>query len=147
MLIAKPTDTLTRDVIAAAIAVHREFGPGLFERAYVAPFVWELQDRGFNCVCEVPIRISYRGRTIERAYLIDLLVNDTLVVEVKAVELLLPVHIAQAITYVRLAGKPGGLLINFNVKRLTDGVRRILNDSPSRPRTSKPDQQHDEPTL
>lgn len=132
MRIAKPTDDITREIIAAGIAVHKAFGPGLLERTYGPPLVWELEDRGIACVTGVPLCIAYRGRTLERAYLIDLLVEDTVVVEVKAVEALLPVHLAQTITYVRLAKKPAGLLINFNVARLVDGVRRVVNDD--RPR-------------
>ena len=124
----KPTDEITRDIISASIAVHSAFGPGLFEKTYVSPLLWELEDRGYSCVTGVPISIAHRGRTLDRAYLIDILVEDLVVVEVKSVEVLLPVHVAQAITYVRLAKKPAGLLINFNVKRLVDGVRRVVND-------------------
>jgi GxxExxY protein len=132
MRIAKSTDDITREIIGCSIAVHNAFGPGLFERTYVPPLVWELEDRGLKCDTAVPLSIAHRGRRIERAYLIDILVEDLVVVEVKAVEALLPVHLAQATTYVRLAKKPAGLLINFNVKRLVDGVRRILNDHPTR---------------
>ena len=133
MRIPKPTDNITREIIGCGIAVHKTFGPGLFERTYVPPLIWEMEDRGLHCVTGVPLSITHRGRTLERAYLIDILVEDLIVVEIKAVEALLPVHIAQAITYVRLAQKPAGLLINFNVKRLVDGVRRIVNDHAARP--------------
>ena len=128
MRIPKPTDEITREIIGAGIAVHSEFGPGLFERAYIPPLLWELEHRGFTFATGVPLSIAYRGRSIERAYLIDIVVEGLVVVEVKAVEALLPVHLAQTITYVRLAKKPAGLLINFNVKRLIDGVRRVVND-------------------
>ena len=129
----KPTDEITRQIIGASIAVHNAFGPGLLESTYIPPLMWELEDRGFTFVTDVPLNISHRGRTLRRAYLIDILVEDLVVVEVKAVETLLPVHVAQTITYVRLAQKPARLLINFNVKRLVDGVRRILNDHPAKP--------------
>ena len=131
MRIAKSTDEITREIIGCSIAVHNAFGPGLFERTYVPPPERELEDRGLKCDTAVPLSIAHRGRRIDRAYLIDILVEDLVVVEVKAVQALLPVHLAQAITYVRLAKKPAGLLINFNVKRLVDGVRRILNDHPT----------------
>jgi GxxExxY protein len=130
MLYPRPTDDITREIIGGSIAVHNAFGPGLFERTYIPPLLWELEDRGLKCVTRVPLSIAYRGRCLDKAYFIDILVEDLVVVEVKAVETLLPVHVAQAITYVRLAGKPAGLLINFNVKRLVDGVRRIVNDHP-----------------
>jgi GxxExxY protein len=128
----KRTDELTAAIIGASITVHNAFGPGLFEKIYVPPLVWELEDRGLQCVTRLPVNIEYRGRTLENAYFIDLLVEDLIVVEVKSVAAILPVHFAQTITYVRLACKPAGLLINFNVKRLVDGVRRVVNDDPSR---------------
>jgi GxxExxY protein len=123
-----PIDEITRHTIGCAIAVHDVFGPGLFEATYIPPFVWELQDRGLRCETRIPLDIAYRGRRLKNAYWIDILVEDLVVVEVKAVERLAPVHLAQVITYVRLAGKPAGLLVNFNEKRLVDGVRRVLND-------------------
>jgi GxxExxY protein len=126
------TDELTAAIIGASITVHTAFGPGLLERIYVPPLVWELEDRGLRCVTHVPVNVEYRGRTLENAYFIDLLVEGLIVVEVKCIAAILPVHLAQTITYVRLAGKPAGLLINFNVKRLVDGVRRVVNDDPSR---------------
>jgi len=126
----KPTDEITSEIISASIAVHKAFGPGLFERTYIPPLLWELEDRGLTCVTGVPLSITHRGRTLERAYVVDILVEDLIVVEVKAVEALLPLHVAQTITYVRLAKKPAGLLINFNVTRLVEGVRRVVNDHP-----------------
>ncbi len=129
---ARPLDDLTHEIIGGAIRVHTAFGPGLFEKTYIPPLVWELEDCGLKCVVRVPLDIEYRGRTLRDAYFIDILVEDLVVVEVKAVEALKPVHLAQVITYVRLAHKPAGLLINFNVKRLVDGVRRVVNDSDKR---------------
>ncbi len=123
---SKRIDECTRQIIGAAIRVHTAFGPGLFEKAYVPPLVWELEDLGLKCVARVPLAIAHRGRVIPDAYLIDLLVEDLVVVELKAIEALHPVHLAQLITYVRLARKPAGLLINFNVKHLKDGIKRIV---------------------
>jgi GxxExxY protein len=126
----KAIDDITRNIIGGAIAVHDVFGPGLFEATYIPPFVWELQERGLQSQTRVSLDIEYRGKRLKNAYCIDILVADLVVVEVKAVDKLAPVHLAQLITYVRLANKPAGLLINFNEKRLVDGVRRVLNDHP-----------------
>jgi GxxExxY protein len=135
---AKATDDLTGTIIGASITVHNAFGPGLFEKIYVPPLVWELEDRGLQCVTRVPLNVHYKGRQLENAYFIDVLVEDLIVVEVKAVAAILPVHLAQTITYVKLSGKPAGLLINFNVKRLVDGVRRVVNDALASSNTSAP---------
>lgn len=124
---------LTHKIISCAIAVHGALGPGLFESAYLVPLMWELDSRGLKYRKRVAVDIEYQGKRVEEAYFIDILVEDTVVVELKSVQALLPVHLAQTITYVRLAQKPAGLLINFNVKRLVDGVRRVLNDRPMNP--------------
>jgi GxxExxY protein len=126
----KAIDDITRNIIGGAIAVHDVFGPGLFEATYIPPFVWELQERGLQSQTRVSLDIEDRGKRLKNAYCIDILVEDLVVVEVKAVDKLAPIHLAQLITYVRLANKPAGLLINFNEKRLVDGVRRVLNDHP-----------------
>lgn len=110
-LVAKPTDEITREIIGASISVHSVFGPGLLEKAYIPPLLWELEERGIRYEAAVPLDIAYRGRTLERAYLIDVIVEDLVVVEVRSVEALLPVHVAQTITYARLAQNPAGLLI------------------------------------
>jgi len=128
----KQTDDITRAIIGAGIEIHDAFGPGLFEKIYVPPLVWVLEDRGLKCRAHVPVSLEWRGRRLDRAYFIDILVEELVVVEVKAVDVLLPVHLAQTITYVRLAAKPAGLLINFNVKKLVDGVRRVVNDHPAK---------------
>ena len=131
MLETKPTDRLTHQIIGAAIEVHQAFGPGVFERVNIAALAVALEDRRLRFQTEVPVYAMFKGRKLGRAYLIDLVVEELVAVEVKAVECVSPIHIAQAITYVRLAGLPAGLLINFNVKRLVDGVRRIVNDRPN----------------
>jgi GxxExxY protein len=134
----KSTDELTAAIIGASITVHNALGPGLFEKIYVLPLVWELEDCGLHCVTRVPVNVEYKGRYLDNAYFIDVLVEDLIVVEVKSVAAILPVHLAQTITYVRLAGKPAGLLLNFNVRKLVDGVRRIVNDDPSRRKITVP---------
>ena len=137
MLETKPIDQITRAIIGGAIEVHQAFGPGLFEKVNVAALAIALETRKLRFHTEVPVQATFKGKPLGRGYQIDLVVEDLVAVEVKAVEAILPVHIAQAITYVRLAGLPAGLLINFNVKRLVDGVRRIVNDRPH-PRFRQP---------
>jgi GxxExxY protein len=132
MLETKPTDRLTHQIIGAAIEVHQAFGPGVFEKVNAAALAVALEDRRLRFQTEVPVYALFKGRKLGRAYLIDFVVEDLVAVEVKAVDGVSPIHLAQAITYVRLAGLPAGLLINFNVKRLVDGVRRIVNDRPNR---------------
>jgi GxxExxY protein len=138
MQTTKSLDEITHEIIGAAIRVHTAFGPGLFEKTYLPPLVWELEDCGLTYVTRVPLHIEHRGRTLHDAYFIDLLVEDLVVVEIKAVEALKPVHLAQLITYVRLAKRPAGLLINFNVKRLVEGVRRVVNGPQIREEPSEP---------
>jgi GxxExxY protein len=115
----------SEQVIAAMIAVHRELGPGLLESAYEACLCRELELRGFGFQRQVPLPILYRGRSVDCAYRIDLLVDRRILIEIKAVEELMPVHAAQVLTYLKLAGVPIGLLVNFNVRVLRDGLRRV----------------------
>jgi len=126
MLVDAPFNLLTREIIGSAIAVHRTLGPGLLESAYMRCLQYELAARKFRFVTERAVPIVYNGVTLDTKYRIDLVVGDTVVVEVKSVELLLPVHSAQVLTYMRLLRCPAGLLINFNVARLVDGVRRLV---------------------
>lgn len=121
-----PTNDLSDQVIGAAIKVHRHFGPGLLESAYRHSLKWELESRSVPVRTEVPINVEYKGRVIEAAYKLDLLVDDRLVVELKAVERLNPVHQAQMLTYLKVTHLHVGLLINFNVEVLKDGIRRVL---------------------
>lgn len=130
-----PDDPLTREIIGAAIAVHRGLGPGLLETAYQTCLVHELRKRGLNVAREIAVPAVYDGVQLDCGYRIDLLVDDAVVVEVKAVERVLPVHEAQLLTYLKLANKPLGLLINFNVDLLKNGVvRRVLSKSREPPR-------------
>ena len=132
MLETKPTDRITRAIIGAAIEVHQAFGPGLYEKVYVAALAVALEERKLRFRTEVPVHAIYKGRKLGHAYLIDFVVEDIVAAEVKSLQSILPIHVAQEITYVRLSGLPAGLLINFNVKRLVDGVRRIVNDRPTK---------------
>lgn len=127
MLADTPFNTLTHDIIGAAIEVHRVLGPVLLESTYTHCLRLELADRGFAFVTERPVPIVYKGRALDASYRIDLIVEDVLVLEVKSVETVLPVHKAQVLTYMALTGCPAGLVINFNVARLVDGVKRLMN--------------------
>lgn len=116
-------------VVDAAMEVHREFGPGLLERVYEAALARELQIRGVACARQVPVPELYKGEQLDdEGYRIDLLVEGCVVVELKTVAELLPIHEAQLHTYLKLSGKSLGLLLNFHVIRLKDGIRRrVLN--------------------
>jgi GxxExxY protein len=122
-------DQLTEAIIGASIEVHRALGPGLLESAYLACLIFELGQQGLSYRKEVALPVDYKGVRLDCGYRIDLIVEDTVIVELKAVEILLPVHQAQVITYLKLTGKAVGLLINFNVPLLKDGIRRLYNPS------------------
>lgn len=126
-MIDQPLNHITERIIGAAITVHRELGPGLLESTYEACMVYELNAQGMNVERQKGLPVRYRGIHIDCGYRIDLLVDELVVVELKAVEQLKPIHQAQLLSYLKLSGHPIGLLINFNVKLLKDGVRRIRN--------------------
>jgi GxxExxY protein len=119
---------ITRGIIAAAIEVHRHLGPGLLESAYQECVCHELSRMGVSFTREVHLPLSYKGLHLDCSYRIDLLVEDAVVVELKSVEQVLPVHSAQLLTYLKASHKQIGLLINFNVLVLKDGIKRIVND-------------------
>lgn len=120
-------DRITLAIIQAAIEVHRILGPGLLENLYRECLVFELSERGLKVIPDEPIPVVYKGRPLNGKYRIDLLVEGAVVVELKAVEVVLPVHCAQVLSYLRLTDKRVGLLINFNVSYLKQGVRRIVS--------------------
>jgi len=115
---------LTREIIGAAMEVHRERGPGLLESAYQVMMRHELTLRGIPFEYEKPLPLIYKGVQLDCGYRLDLLVKDCVVVEIKSVESIIPIHEAQLLTYLRLTGCKVGLLINFNVPLLIDGVKR-----------------------
>jgi GxxExxY protein len=119
---------ITHGIIAAAIEVHRHLGPGLLESAYQECVCHELSRMGLSFAREVHLPLSYKGLRLECSYRIDLLVEDAILVELKSVEQFLPVHSAQLLTYLKASNKQIGLLINFNVLVLKDGIKRIVND-------------------
>jgi len=118
---------ITGQILAAAIEVHRVLGPGLLESIYVPPLHFELTARKLRFVTQRAVPIVYKGMALDAVYRIDLIVEDLVVVEVKAVASVAQVHQAQVLTYLALTDCPIGLLINFNVPRLMDGVKRLIN--------------------
>ena len=119
---------ITQIIIGAAMAVHRELGPGLLESAYEACLAYEIPDRGLAVERQKALPVKYRGVNVDCGYRIDLLVEGKVVVELKAVERLEAIHQAQLLSYLKLSGCKVGLLINFNVKVLKDGIRRLVNE-------------------
>ena len=134
MLVEAPFNAITGEVIGAAIEVHRALGPGLLESTYMPCLQSELSTRSLRFVTQRVVPIIYKERTLDTVYRVDLIVEDLVVVEVKSVAALLPVHQAQVLTYMRLTGCPAGLLINFNVAKLVDGVKRLINPRAETPR-------------
>jgi|ERR1017187_569786 GxxExxY protein len=124
---APDLNEITHGIIAAAIEVHRQLGPGLLESAYQECVCCELSRMGIAFTREVHLPLSYKGLQLGCTYRIDLLVEDAVIVELKSVEQILPVHSAQVLTYLKASHKQIGLLINFNVPVLKDGIRRIAN--------------------
>ena len=123
-------NNLSKEVIGAAIEVHRDLGPGLLESTYEASLQHELELRGIASQRQLPLPIHYKDLLIPDAYRMDLLVEDSLVVELKTVQSLLPVHSAQVLTYLRMSGKHLGLLINFHTVRLADEIKRLVHNFP-----------------
>lgn len=117
---------LTGKIVDCAVKVHKQLGPGLLESAYEECLYQELMECGISSIKQVPMPLIYKGRKLELGYRLDLLVEDKVVIEVKSVECLNPVHTAQLMTYLKLSGCKIGLLINFNVAFLKEGIRRII---------------------
>lgn len=118
---------LTASILDASIAVHKEMGPGLLENVYHHCLIDELLQRQIDVKTMVPVSLVYKVKPLNKDYIIDLLVEGEVIVELKAVESLHPVHEAQLLSYLRLTNKRVGLLINFNVPRLVQGFRRFVN--------------------
>jgi GxxExxY protein len=117
-----------KEVVDAAVAVHRALGPGLLESAYEQCLAYELAERGLGVERQKELPLIYRGRRMENGYRVDLLVEGQVVVELKSVERLEPIHEAQLISYLKLSGLHLGFLINFNTRLLRDGLRRIVHN-------------------
>src|SRR5262245_39542858 len=118
---------ITETIIGSAIAVHRELGPGLLENTYESCLPFELVDKGVRVERQKALPVRYRGALVECGYRIDLLVNDLVVVEVKAVDRFDRIFDAQVLTYLKLSGLKLGLLMNFNTTMLVDGIKRFAN--------------------
>jgi GxxExxY protein len=123
-------DSITRRIIGAAIEVHRSLGPGLLESVYEARLAYELRNLGLKVGQQKPLPITYKDVNLDCGYRLDLVVEDAVIVEVKAVDHLVPIHEAQLLSYLRLSGKRVGLLINFHVRILKNGLKRIVNEFP-----------------
>ncbi|MBZ4660707.1 MAG: GxxExxY protein [Desulfacinum sp.] len=117
---------ITSAIIGAAIEVHRHLGPGLLESTYEECLAHELSLRGISFRRQHPLPLAYKGRTLDCGYRLDFLVEDQVIVELKACEKIEPIHKAQVLTYLRLTGCPVGLLINFHTAVLKDGIHRIV---------------------
>ncbi|HNT23563.1 MAG TPA: GxxExxY protein [Anaerolineales bacterium] len=124
----KSVNEITGSIIGAAIEVHRSLGPGLLESAYEECLCHELGLQGLSFKRQVNLPVTYKGITLDCGYRLDLLVQGQVVVEIKAVETLLPIHDAQLLSYLRLGGWQVGLLINFHVPILKDGIHRLVSN-------------------
>lgn len=121
-------DSLSYRVIGCALEVYKTLGPGLLESIYEKALLQELTANGLEAQSQVPVQIDYKGKDLGDGLRMDILVEDRLIIELKSVEVLLPVHYKQLLTYLKLTGKKVGLLINFNVENLMDGIHRVVNN-------------------
>jgi GxxExxY protein len=117
------------EIVSSAIAVHTALGPGLLESAYESCLVHELRLRGLRVDVQVPLSIVYRGHRVDAGYRLDLVVERVVIVELKAVTKIVPIHEAQLLSHLRLSGHQVGLLLNFHVARMKDGIRRMVDSS------------------
>ncbi len=115
---------LTHNIISAAIEVHRQLGPGLLESAYRFCLNMELESKGLRCKQEIMVPLVYKNKKLDCGFRLDFLIEDTIILELKSVDQILPVHKAQLLTYLRLMNKQVGLLINFNALTLKEGIHR-----------------------
>jgi len=120
-------DEIATIIVQAAYNVHVQLGPGLLESAYEACLVYELLDLGLNVSSQVSLPLNYRGVHLDCGYRIDILVENKVIIEIKAVNELNNVHLAQTLTYLKLTNCKLGILINFNVARVKDGIKRVIN--------------------
>lgn len=127
MLIDHPLNSVTSAIIKCAIEVHRQLGPGLLEAVYLACLIFELRAVGLTVATQVNVPVHYKGLHFDCGYRLDLLIEGKVIVEVKSVREFAPVHPQQLLTYLKVTGNEVGLLINFNVPVLTEGIRRVMN--------------------
>ncbi|GAB4500158.1 MAG: GxxExxY protein [Saprospiraceae bacterium] len=123
----KTYNELTSQIISACIEVHRELGPGLLESVYEVCLLDELYQRGLKAEAQVRLPVTYKGKQLNKEFIIDILVENLIVVELKTVDVLAPIHEVQLVTYLKLSDKKLGLLVNFNVELMKNGIRRKIN--------------------
>lgn len=123
----KDIEPVATQIVDAALKVHRALGPGLLESAYQACLAFELEKRGMHVACEVLQPIHYDGNVIDAGYRVDMLVEDCVIIENKCVEKILPIHMAQILTYLKLRDVKLGFIINWHVKLIKDGIKRVVN--------------------
>ena len=133
----KELNRITESIIGAAIDVHKALGPGLLESAYESCLAFELGQRGLIVEQQKPLPVVYRSVKLDCGYRIDLLVENLVIVELKSIDAFLPIHQAQLLSYLKLSGCSVGLLINFNVQMLKNGIRRIVNEFPDSRRSPR----------
>ena len=126
--VSQSLEELSHQVIGAAMKVHTELGAGLLESAYEHCLLYELKKQGLEAISQLELPIHYDGQTINAGYRIDIMVENSLILELKTVEKFLPIHSAQLLSYLKMADKPLGLLINFNVTSLKQGIKRVVNN-------------------
>jgi GxxExxY protein len=124
---------VTRTIVDAAYKIHTTLGPGLLESVYESALAWELENRGLTFTRQQPIPVTYEQIQIQTAFIADLIVDNQIIVEIKSTESIAPVHKRQLLTYLKLADKRLGLLINFNVELIKDGIFRIANNLKEEP--------------
>jgi GxxExxY protein len=123
----KTYNELTSLIISACIEVHRELGPGLLESVYEVCLLDELFQRGLKAEAQVRLPVTYKGKQLNKEFIIDILVENMIVVELKTVDVLAPIHEVQLVTYLKISEKKLGLLVNFNVELMKNGIRRKIN--------------------
>ena len=128
---AAAINRITEIIIRCAIAVHRALGPGLLEKPYQLALANELLNAGLSFELDVPLTATCRGESLGCSYFMDIVVEKLVVLEIKSVAHVLPVHRAQLLTYLKLSGHPAGLLLNFNAEFMKDGISRVLNNKPA----------------
>jgi len=124
--ISQSTNRISADIIDCALKVHRQLGPGLLESVYEAFLKHELEKQGHDVECQKGIAVTYREVTVPLGFRADLIVDEKVIIELKSVESLLPIHQAQLMTYLKVTGLKLGILLNFNAERLKQGIKRIV---------------------
>ena len=124
----KEINQLAYEIVGCAIEVHKHLGPGLLESIYEKCLVEEIENRGFNAVSQLPVPIHYKGKLLDQGLKLDIIVNDLVIVELKAVDTMLPVFKAQLLSYLKLTGKPKGLLINFHCENIVKQMIPLVTE-------------------